>query len=73
MSRVVYQGTYELTVELGDWDGNIKYAKYSTFRIGNKTEKYKLTIGGYSGDAGKDSPSSMYAVCTFGEACIVLR
>ena len=26
------------------------YAQYSTFLVGNSTDKYKLTIGGFSGD-----------------------
>ena len=54
LSRVVAQGTYELKVELEDWDGNTRYALYSTFEIGDRTENYKLTIAGYSGDAGND-------------------
>ena len=28
------------------------YAKYTTFEVGSEAEKYKLLIGGYSGDAG---------------------
>ena len=28
------------------------YAEYTTFEVGSEAEKYKLLIGGYSGDAG---------------------
>ena len=27
------------------------YAKYSTFSVGTKSQKYKLIIGGYNGNA----------------------
>ena len=30
----------------------LHYAQYTTFEIGNEANKYKLLIGGYSGDAG---------------------
>ena len=43
---------YELRIDLGDFEGNFRYAKYSTFRIGPESEGYKLEVGGYSGNAG---------------------
>ncbi|KAI8517396.1 negative regulation of lipoprotein lipase [Branchiostoma belcheri] len=46
------QNSYELYVELQDWEGNFTYAKYGTFRVGDEGTDYTLTIGGYSGDAG---------------------
>ena len=33
--------------------GEKAYAKYSTFSVGTESQKYKLTIGGYSGNAGE--------------------
>ena len=41
-----------LRVELEDWNGNRKYAKYGRFRIGNEQAKYQLEVGSYSGTAG---------------------
>ena len=41
-----------LRVELGDFDGNTAYAKYSTFRVGNSSSNYTLTVSGYTGTAG---------------------
>ena len=38
---------------MADFDGNTAYAKYDNFRIGNAGTKFKLIIGSYSGDAGK--------------------
>ncbi|XP_019615929.1 PREDICTED: microfibril-associated glycoprotein 4-like [Branchiostoma belcheri] len=46
------QNSYELYVELQDWEGNFAHAKYGTFSIGDESAYYTLNIGGYSGDAG---------------------
>ena len=45
-------GDHELSVYLEDWKGNIRYANYTTFRIGNEDTQYLLTVSGYSGDGG---------------------
>ena len=42
----------ELCLVLMDFDGNTAYAKYSTFTVGSESEKYKLTVSGYSGTLG---------------------
>ena len=41
-----------LRVDLEDFDGNERYAKYSTFQILDSSQKYQLNVSGYSGDAG---------------------
>ena len=41
-----------LRVDLEDFDGNKRFAKYSVFRVANAITQYKLTVGGYSGTAG---------------------
>ncbi|KAK5926289.1 hypothetical protein CgunFtcFv8_021873 [Champsocephalus gunnari] len=42
-----------LRIELVDWEGNTKYADYTTFRVGNEDGMYRLTYGYYlAGDAG---------------------
>ncbi|XP_035697762.1 fibrinogen-like protein 1 [Branchiostoma floridae] len=46
------QNSYELYVELGDFEGNFAHARYDTFNIGDESTDYTLHIGGYSGDAG---------------------
>ena len=43
---------HELRIELADFRGNQKYAKYSKFQLGPKSGNYVLTVEGYSGDAG---------------------
>ena len=41
-----------LRVDLADFDGEKRYAKYTTFKILDSSRKYQLNIGGYSGNAG---------------------
>ena len=43
---------YILKIYLTDWDNVTKYAMYDTFRIADEADGYRLTIRGYSGDAG---------------------
>ena len=51
--RLTQDGTdYTLRVDLEDFENEIRYAKYSTFNIGDSTTDYPITVGGYSGDAG---------------------
>ena len=43
-----------LRIELGDWDGNIRYADYDNFRVGSEQSQYKLeSLGRYKGNAGQ--------------------
>ncbi|XP_078575691.1 uncharacterized protein LOC144861593, partial [Branchiostoma floridae x Branchiostoma japonicum] len=42
----------ELYVYLEDWEMNSRFARYSTFSVGDAGSKYTATIDGYSGDAG---------------------
>ena len=51
--RISAQGHYELKVELEDFDGNTRYARYTTFDVGDRASNFKLTVDGYSGDAGR--------------------
>ena len=42
----------ELRVDLADYKGKYKYAKYSFFSVGNSGTNYSLNIAGYTGTAG---------------------
>nr|XP_034328001.1 microfibril-associated glycoprotein 4 isoform X5 [Crassostrea gigas] len=42
----------ELRVDLQKFSGEKAYAKYSRFTVGSESQKYKLSVGGYSGTAG---------------------
>ncbi|ODN00364.1 Techylectin-5B, partial [Orchesella cincta] len=41
-----------LRIELEDFDGEKRYAEYSTFRVASEADAFRLEVGGYSGDAG---------------------
>ena len=44
-----------LRVDLGDWEGNGRYAEYDNFVVGSEQEKYKLiSVGTYTGNAGEN-------------------
>ncbi|ELU06046.1 hypothetical protein CAPTEDRAFT_188573 [Capitella teleta] len=42
---------HELRIDLKD-NGDAAFAKYSNFNVGSESDKFRLTISGYSGDAG---------------------
>ena len=50
---ITEHGLYELRIDMWDFGGNTRYAKYNDFKIGSEAEGFKLTFGGYNGDAGK--------------------
>ena len=59
--RLTQDGTdYTLRVDLEDFENETRYAKYSTFNIGNTTTNYTITVERYSGDAGDSMTSSGY-------------
>ena len=41
-----------LRVDLQDFEGYITYAEYTTFKVADEADKYRLLIGGYKGTAG---------------------
>ena len=41
-----------MRIDMTDFEGESRYAKYSTFSVGSSADKYRLTVGGYSGNAG---------------------
>eukprot|EP00058_Branchiostoma_floridae_P001310 XP_002586798.1 hypothetical protein BRAFLDRAFT_243239 [Branchiostoma floridae] len=46
------QKDYTLRVDMIDWEGETAYAEYSSFRVSNESDGYRLHISGYSGTAG---------------------
>ena len=52
INRLTKGESNTLRVDLGDFDGNTRYAQYTTFSVGDSASKYTLTVGGYSGTAG---------------------
>ena len=56
LHRLTAADDVTLRVDLEDFDGDIRYAEYTTFKVADEADKYRLLIGGYSGTAG----DSMY-------------
>ncbi|XP_052074118.1 ryncolin-1-like [Mytilus californianus] len=52
INRLTSSGKYQLSINLEDFSGNHAYAKYKNFLVGDASSKYKLTVSGYSGNAG---------------------
>ena len=50
--RLTASDDVKLRVDMEDFDGNIRYAEYSTFKVADEGDKYRLSIGGFSGTAG---------------------
>ena len=50
--RLTQSANTTLRVDLADFEGETRYAKYTTFKVLDSSRKYNLTVGGYSGDAG---------------------
>ncbi|KFB47891.1 AGAP011197-PA-like protein [Anopheles sinensis] len=51
--QLTSRGQHELIVELKDFDGTYKFARYTNFTVGNEYEQYVLkNLGTYSGTAG---------------------
>ncbi|XP_075041442.1 ficolin-1-like [Mixophyes fleayi] len=58
LSKITFSGTWELRVDLQDFENTKYFAKYSSFKVLGEDEKYKLLLGKLSeGDAG-DSMAS---------------
>ena len=52
LSLLTRNNDQELRVDLSDFGGKSAYAKYSEFTVASESEKYKLSLSGYSGTAG---------------------
>ena len=52
MHSLTQNRTYKLRIHLEDFEGNTRYAEYSTFAISDEAHGYRLSIGTYGGTAG---------------------
>ncbi|XP_028413273.1 uncharacterized protein LOC114536122 [Dendronephthya gigantea] len=50
--RLSKSGQNILRVDLMDFNGAERYAKYGTFSVADESDKYRLNIGSYAGNAG---------------------
>ena len=53
LTNSVDQKKYELAIDLEDWSGNKRFARYKNFRVGPETDLYRLYFKSmYLGNAG---------------------
>ena len=53
MHRLTPEGTNALRIDLGDFEGNSAFAKYSNFEVLDASADYALVISNYTGNAGE--------------------
>ena len=49
---IIADRKYMLRIDLLDWDGLWTHAQYESFTISREEDMYRLSVSGYSGDAG---------------------
>ncbi|XP_076088920.1 angiopoietin-related protein 7-like [Mytilus galloprovincialis] len=52
LHRLTSRVNTEMRVDMKNFKGEKRYAKYSMFKVGNTASKYKLTVKGFTGNAG---------------------
>ena len=52
INALTSQGQYQLRIDMEDFEGNKRYAQYTSFNLGDAADNYRLTVSGYIGDAG---------------------
>ncbi|XP_069799473.1 ficolin-1-like isoform X1 [Dendropsophus ebraccatus] len=53
--QITSTGTWELRVDIQDFEGKKEFAKYASFKVLDESKKYKLTIGAYQEGTAGDS------------------
>eukprot|EP00105_Crassostrea_gigas_P042108 XP_019926256.1 PREDICTED: microfibril-associated glycoprotein 4 [Crassostrea gigas] len=52
LHHLLGQGTYEMRMDMEDFDNQTRYVKYTSFNVGDESSKYTVTISGFSGNVG---------------------
>ena len=52
LHRLTAADNLTMRVDLEDFEGNITYAEYTSFKVADEGDKYRLFIGGFNGTAG---------------------
>jgi len=51
---MTYERRQVLRIDLGDWDGQKRFAQYDNFRVEDETKNFTLSaIGTFTGSAGR--------------------
>ncbi|CAH3185154.1 unnamed protein product [Porites evermanni] len=65
LHRLTINADVILRIDLEDFDGNITYAEYSTFKVADEVDKYRILLGGYNGIFRQISMSMRYTLRDF--------
>ena len=60
--QITSQEPQQLRVDQSDFSGLSRFAKYSSFGVGDAAGKYRVSVGGYSGNAGRWKCTSYVSV-----------
>ena len=52
LHRIAAAGNMALRVDLEDFERNVTFAQYYTFKVADSSDRYRLSIGGYNGTEG---------------------
>ena len=52
LHELTKNGVCELRVDLSDWKDQKSHANYNIFSVADRANGYRLTVAGYTGDAG---------------------
>ena len=61
--RLTDNESYKLCVDLQDFAGNTGYSEYDLFKIASGGEKYRLSVGSYSGLISHHFGFQIFYVC----------
>ncbi|XP_065943842.1 uncharacterized protein [Magallana gigas] len=56
LHHLLSQGTYEMRMDMEDFDNQIRFVKYTSFNVGDESSKYTVTLSGFSGNDGGTTP-----------------
>ena len=61
--RLTNNGSYKLRVDLEDFHEKSYYAEYDSFKVASEEEKYKLSLGNYSGLISHHFSLQIFDIC----------
>jgi hypothetical protein len=56
LHHLLSQGRYEFRMDMGDFNNQTRYVKYTTISLGDEDSKYVISLSGFSGNVGKSYP-----------------
>ena len=57
LQDITSRRNYQLRIDLEDFQGETRHAVYSNFAVASESDKFRLTLGSYRGNAGNASLS----------------